>query len=169
MKSGLLIASGVFLLGIAAAAAQTATQPGQTTAPPGQTAAPPAQSAAPPAAASNPAPANTAAAPANTAAAPAKTKAQCAADWKAMRTAKQTAGKRRRVFMRECTGGSTAAKAAKPKSAKPMSPRRQAFHARQVACGKEWKATKAAGKIEPGMKWPKFFSACNKRLKEKQT
>ena len=32
-------------------------------------------------------------------------------------------------------------------------------------CGAEWKAAKAAGKIEKGMKWPQYWSACNKRLK----
>jgi hypothetical protein len=33
---------------------------------------------------------------------------------------------------------------------------------RQKKCGAEWKA---AGKIEKRMKWPQFWSACNKRLK----
>ena len=32
-------------------------------------------------------------------------------------------------------------------------------------CGAEWKEAKAAGKVEKGMKWPQFWSACNKRLK----
>jgi hypothetical protein len=32
-------------------------------------------------------------------------------------------------------------------------------------CAAEWKDVKAAGKIEKGMKWPQFWSACNKRLK----
>src|SRR5450759_2503596 len=36
---------------------------------------------------------------------------------------------------------------------------------RQKKCGAEWKDAKAAGKIEKGMKWPKYWSACNKRLK----
>jgi hypothetical protein len=36
---------------------------------------------------------------------------------------------------------------------------------RQKKCGAEWKEAKAAGKIEKGMKWPQYWSACNKRLK----
>jgi hypothetical protein len=32
-------------------------------------------------------------------------------------------------------------------------------------CAAEWKEAKAASKIEKGMKWPQFWSACNKRLK----
>jgi len=32
-------------------------------------------------------------------------------------------------------------------------------------CGAEWKAAKAAGKVEKGMKWPQYWSACNKRKK----
>jgi len=36
---------------------------------------------------------------------------------------------------------------------------------RQKKCGAKWKATKAAGKIEKEMTWPKYWSACNKRLK----
>jgi hypothetical protein len=36
---------------------------------------------------------------------------------------------------------------------------------RQKKCGVEWKEAKGAGKIEKGMKWPQYWSACNKRLK----
>jgi hypothetical protein len=36
---------------------------------------------------------------------------------------------------------------------------------RQKKCGAEWKEAKAAGRIEKGMKWPQYWSACNKRLK----
>jgi hypothetical protein len=53
--------------------------------------------------------------------------------------------------------------AAKPK--KPPSPGQVALRERQKKCGAEWKAAKAAGKVEKGMKWPKFWSACNTRLK----
>ena len=52
---------------------------------------------------------------------------------------------------------------AKPK--KPLSAGQQAMRERQRKCGGEWKAAKAAGKVEKGMTWPKFWSACNKRLK----
>ena len=36
---------------------------------------------------------------------------------------------------------------------------------RQKACAAEWKTAKAAGKVETGMKWPKYWSQCNTRLK----
>ena len=52
---------------------------------------------------------------------------------------------------------------AKPKKA--PSPGQAAMRERQKKCGAEWKAAKAAGKIEKGMKWPQYWSACNKRLK----
>jgi len=52
---------------------------------------------------------------------------------------------------------------AKPK--KPPTPGQIAARERQKKCGAEWKAAKAAGKIEKGMKWPQYWSACNKRLK----
>lgn len=40
-----------------------------------------------------------------------------------------------------------------------------AMHERLKKCGAEWKEAKAAGKIKDGMKWPQYWSACNKRLK----
>ena len=55
---------------------------------------------------------------------------------------------------------------AKPKKAKrPPTPAQKALYARMKKCGAEWRAAKAAGKIEKGMKWPQYWSACNKRLK----
>ncbi|MFC4171659.1 hypothetical protein ACFOYU_06265 [Microvirga sp. GCM10011540] len=36
---------------------------------------------------------------------------------------------------------------------------------RMTKCSAEWKEAKAGGKMEAGMKWPKFWSACNARLK----
>ena len=36
---------------------------------------------------------------------------------------------------------------------------------RQRKCGVEWKELKAGGKVADGMKWPKFWSQCNARLK----
>ena len=59
--------------------------------------------------------------------------------------------------------GRTPKQTAKPK--KPPSPGQIAARERQKKCGAEWKAAKAAGKIEKGMKWPQYWSACNKRLK----
>lgn len=48
---------------------------------------------------------------------------------------------------------------------KQPSPAVTAMRDRQKKCGAEWRAAKAAGKVEPGMKWPQYWSACNKRLK----
>ncbi|WP_230531093.1 hypothetical protein [Microvirga roseola] len=36
---------------------------------------------------------------------------------------------------------------------------------RMAKCSLEWKAAKGGGKLNTGMTWPKFWSACNKRLK----
>ena len=41
-----------------------------------------------------------------------------------------------------------------------------AMRDRRVKCGAEWRATKEKGVVEEGMTWPKYWSACNKRLKE---
>lgn len=58
------------------------------------------------------------------------------------------------------SGAGTAAKpGAQPSSAMT------ALHQRQEACGAEWGAAKAAGKIPAGQTWPKYWSACNTRLK----
>ena len=51
------------------------------------------------------------------------------------------------------------------KAKKPPTAGQLAARERQKKCGAEWKAAKAAGKIEKGMKWPQYWSACNKRLK----
>ena len=61
-----------------------------------------------------------------------------------------------------------AAKPAKPQAAaaKPaVGGGRAAMLERQKKCGAEWREAKAGGKVEKGMTWPKFWSACNKRLK----
>ena len=42
---------------------------------------------------------------------------------------------------------------------------REAMIARERACGKDWKADKAAKKIPQGMTWPKYWSECDKRKK----
>jgi hypothetical protein len=52
------------------------------------------------------------------------------------------------------------AKAKKPPTAAQLAERE---HIKK--CGEECKAAKAAGKVEKGMKWPQYWSACNKRLK----
>jgi hypothetical protein len=57
---------------------------------------------------------------------------------------------------------------AQPMAAKKgISSGQMAARERQKACSAEWKAAKGGGKMEPGMKWPKFWSECNARLKAK--
>lgn len=51
------------------------------------------------------------------------------------------------------------------KTKKPPTPGQLAARERMKKCAAEWKEAKAAGKVEKGMKWPKYWSACNKRLK----
>src|SRR5580704_1445554 len=115
----------------------------------------------------------------------AKTMKECAAQWKDMKAANQTAGMKYRDFSKQCMSGEAApaagtapataapAPAAPPAAgttpaaapaAKP-SPGHEAMVARERTCGAEWKADKAAGKIQEGMKWPQYWSACNKRKK----
>jgi hypothetical protein len=51
--------------------------------------------------------------------------------------------------------------------AKPASEGQAAMRARQKKCGEEWKAQKAElKKKDPSLKWPKYWSECNKRLKD---
>ena len=64
------------------------------------------------------------------------------------------------------TTGSAAAQTTSAKPAKkPPSAGQQAVRERQRKCGAEWKEAKKAGKVEKGLTWPKYWSACNKRLK----
>jgi hypothetical protein len=110
----------------------------------------------------------------------AKTMKECAAEWDKMKAAKQTGGMKYRDFSKQCMAGTAAAApttaapappAATPApattTAKPAtgSAGRQAMIARERACGAEWKADKAAGKIQAGMKWPQYWSECDKRKK----
>jgi hypothetical protein len=54
---------------------------------------------------------------------------------------------------------------AKAETKRPQTSGQTAMRERQKKCGAEWKAAKAAGKIIKGMTWPRYWSACNKRLK----
>ena len=116
----------------------------------------------------------------------AKTMKECAAEWDQMKAAKQTGGMKYRDFSKQCMTGTAAPAAAAPAApttAAPAPPAatpapatttakpatglsgRQAMIARERACGAEWKADKAAGKIQAGMKWPQYWSDCDKRKK----
>lgn len=63
-------------------------------------------------------------------------------------------------------GSSTAAT---PKPKRTPTPGQIAARERQKKCAAEWKVAKDAGTVEKGMKWPQFWSACNKRLKGTST
>jgi len=63
------------------------------------------------------------------------------------------------------TEKTTTAKTSNTASKKTLSPAQAAMRERQKKCGAEWKAAKAAGKIQKGQTWPQYWSACNKRLK----
>ena len=60
-------------------------------------------------------------------------------------------------------------KAAKAEKKAKLSDGKTAAQARQKQCGEEWKDKRGAKSIEKGMTWPKYYSACSKRLKEKTT
>ncbi|MFO1118527.1 MAG: hypothetical protein U1E28_22895 [Beijerinckiaceae bacterium] len=56
--------------------------------------------------------------------------------------------------------------AAPAAAAKPAAGGRAAENARIKACGAEWKAKKAElQKADPTLKWPKYWSECNTRMK----
>jgi hypothetical protein len=108
----------------------------------------------------------------------AKTMKECAAEWDKMKAANQTGGMKYRDFTKQCMAGAAPAAAA-PAPAAPVTAApapaagastagktgRQAMIARERACGAEWKADKAAGRIPAGQKWPQFWSECDKRKK----
>jgi len=64
------------------------------------------------------------------------------------------------------TAAPTAAPTKPAAAAKPITDGQAAMRAREKQCGGEWKAQKAElHKTNPAMKWPQFWSECNKRLK----
>jgi hypothetical protein len=56
--------------------------------------------------------------------------------------------------------------AAETKAKKEPSAAQVAARERMSKCSLEWKEAKASGKVAKDMKWPKFWSECNRRLKE---
>jgi hypothetical protein len=58
-------------------------------------------------------------------------------------------------------------KAATKKKKRELTAGQKSARERQRQCGQEWREAKKAGKIEKGMTWPKYWSACNTRLKGK--
>jgi hypothetical protein len=110
----------------------------------------------------------------------AKTMKECAAEWDKMKAANQTGGMKYRDFTKQCMSG-TAPAAAAPAPAAPATAApapapaaeaatagktgRQAMIARERACGAEWKADKAAGRIPAGQKWPQYWHECDAHKK----
>jgi len=104
----------------------------------------------------------------------AKTMKECAAQWQEMKAANQTNGMKYRDFSKQCMSEGAPPAAAPPppvekpaatEEKKPVSGGRQAMITRERACGAEWREAKAAGRIQPGQKWPQYWSECNKRKK----
>jgi hypothetical protein len=103
-----------------------------------------------------------------------KTVKACQEEWRANKAANEAAKITEKDFVVKCRAEAatptatttTAAPAAAPKpvARKPADPK-QAEYARERACGKEWKAEKAAGKVQAGMTWPQYWSECDKRKK----
>ena len=108
----------------------------------------------------------------------AKTLKECAAQWDQMKAANQTGGMKYRDFTKQCMSGAAPVGAAPPPTTAAPAPAagaatptaagktgRQAMIARERACGADWKADKAAGRIPAGQRWPQYWSECNKRKK----
>ncbi len=64
-------------------------------------------------------------------------------------------------------GKATKATKATKKKKRELTAGQKSARERQRQCGQEWREAKKAGKIEKGTTWPKYWSACNTRLKGK--
>ena len=58
-----------------------------------------------------------------------------------------------------------AAPTAKPTPVKAPSAAQTAARARMQTCSGQYRADKAAKKLPAGQTWPKYFSACSRKLK----
>lgn len=115
----------------------------------------------------------------------------CSAQYKQAKAAGTLGGKKWPQFLSECSDSikndksdanvvpdepkATSSKAATDykvptvdKNGKPLTPGQIAFRQRIHECSMEWRAAKAAGKLQPDQKWPQYWSACNARLKQQQ-
>jgi hypothetical protein len=96
-----------------------------------------------------------------------KTVKACEEEWRANKAANEAAKITEKDYVAKCRGDSTkpaAAMTAPAATKKPADPQ-EAEHARERACGADWKAERAAGKVPAGMTWPKYWSECDKRKK----
>jgi hypothetical protein len=80
--------------------------------------------------------------------------------------ATQTSDRARAETTTQTEKGKTAEKRAAKKK-RELTPGQKAARERQKQCGREWRELRKAGKTEKGQTWPKFWSACNTRLKGK--
>jgi hypothetical protein len=110
-----------------------------------------------------------------------KTVKACAEEWRANKAANEAAKITEKAYIAKCRAETDKPAAATtttapvapvapapkmaPATAKKPADGRQAEYARERACGADWKADKAAGKVPAGMTWPKYWSECNKRKK----
>jgi hypothetical protein len=106
---------------------------------------------------------------------------ECSAKYQAAKTAGTLNGMKWNDFRKAECGAAAAPVAEKPAAppvaekpilpppakteAKPATGGRAAMIARERACGADWKAAKANGTRPAGMKWPQYWSECNKRKK----
>ncbi len=105
---------------------------------------------------------------------------ECSAKYQAAKAAGTLNGMKWNDFRKAECGGEAPAPTPPPAAEKPAAPPpaaaaaaekkpatggRAAMIARERACGAEWKAAKAAGTRPPGMKWPQYWSDCDKRKK----
>ncbi len=104
---------------------------------------------------------------------------ECSAKYQAAKAAGTLNGMKWNDFRKAECGGEAPAPTPPPAAEKPAAPPpaaaaaekkpatggRAAMIARERACGAEWKAAKAAGTRPPGMKWPQYWSVCDKRKK----
>jgi hypothetical protein len=104
-----------------------------------------------------------------------KTIKACEEEWRANKAANEAAKITEKDYVAKCRADSAKPAAATPAPAatkmsapaaakKPADPQ-EAEHARERACGADWKAAKAGGKVAAGMTWPKYWSECDKRKK----
>ena len=113
-----------------------------------------------------------------------KTVKACQEEWKANEAANKAAKITEKDYVAKCRAeGAAAQPASKPaaapapkaaapapaETAKTTAAKPKDGHAAEVAreraCSKDWKADKAAGKVAAGMKWPEYWSECDKRKK----
>lgn len=112
------------------------------------------------------------------------TRQLCNQQYQQAKTAGTLGGKRKAVFLSECaasvaneredaavvpTEPQTTASVPVPtvdKNGKALTPGQIAFRQRIKECSTQWQQQKAAGTLPVGEKWPQFWSACDKTLKQ---